>query len=85
MITTSHNLNNDTLCKTVFFETFGCQMNKLDAELSLGLLQEDGYKIVDAVDEADVILFNTCKRTPACGRQGVFSFGSTEDIKEKTP
>ena len=35
-------------------------MNKLDAELSLGLLQEEGYKIVDKVDEADVILFNTC-------------------------
>lgn len=35
-------------------------MNKLDAELSLGLLQEEGYRIIDKAGEADVILFDTC-------------------------
>ncbi|MBV6518075.1 MAG: tRNA (N6-isopentenyl adenosine(37)-C2)-methylthiotransferase MiaB [Candidatus Brocadia sp.] len=85
MITTSHNLNNDTLCKTVFFETFGCQMNKLDAELSLGLLQEDGYKIVDAVDEADVILFNTCSVRQHAEDKVYSHLGALKTLKKKRP
>ena len=52
MINSANFTDKDQPYKTVFFETFGCQMNKLDAELSLGLLQEEGYKIVDKVDEA---------------------------------
>lgn len=46
--------------KRVFIETFGCQMNKLDSELSLGMLLDSGYEMAKDADEADVILFNTC-------------------------
>jgi tRNA-2-methylthio-N6-dimethylallyladenosine synthase len=46
--------------KRVFIETFGCQMNKLDSELSIGLLQDSGCEMVANAEEADVILFNTC-------------------------
>ena len=46
--------------KKVFIKTFGCQMNKLDTELSSGLLINSGYQIVDDINSAGVILFNTC-------------------------
>jgi len=44
----------------VYLETFGCQMNELDSELVRGQLVALGYRFVESVDEAQVILFNTC-------------------------
>ncbi len=46
--------------KRVYIRTYGCQMNKADSELSLGLLLERGYRIAPDEASADVILFNTC-------------------------
>ncbi|MSR69114.1 MAG: MiaB/RimO family radical SAM methylthiotransferase [Phycisphaerales bacterium] len=44
----------------VYLETFGCQMNELDSELVQGQLGALGYTFVDRVEDATVILFNTC-------------------------
>lgn len=71
--------------KTVFFETFGCQMNKLDAELSLGLLLEEGYQIVDKADEADVILFNTCSVRQHAEDKVYSHLGALKTLKKKHP
>src|SRR5437773_4121041 len=46
--------------KTVYIETYGCQMNVSDSELMLGKLTAEGYAPVDQPDGADVILVNTC-------------------------
>lgn len=46
--------------RTVFVETYGCQMNVSDSELMLGKLAAEGYREVTQPDEADVILLNTC-------------------------
>ena len=46
--------------RTVFIETYGCQMNVSDSELMLGKLAAVGYEAVDSPDGADVILVNTC-------------------------
>ena len=46
--------------RTVYLETYGCQMNVADSELILGHLQGTGYTRTDAPDAADVILLNTC-------------------------
>ncbi|MGF1599024.1 MAG: tRNA (N6-isopentenyl adenosine(37)-C2)-methylthiotransferase MiaB [Acidimicrobiales bacterium] len=40
--------------------TFGCQMNEHDSERIAGLLEADGYTATDDVDEADVVVLNTC-------------------------
>jgi len=81
----SVDLTNNRQHKTVFFETFGCQMNKLDAELSLGLLQEDGYKIVDKVDDADVILFNTCSVRKHAEDKVYSHLGALKTLKKRHP
>src|SRR5215469_11949421 len=45
---------------TFYLETFGCQMNEHDSEKVAGLLLARGYKQVERLDAADVILYNTC-------------------------
>ncbi len=85
MINSSNSIDKDYHNKTVFFETFGCQMNKLDAELSLGLLQEEGYRIVDKVDEADVILFNTCSVRQHAEDKVYSHLGALKTLKKRHP
>lgn len=46
--------------RTVYLETFGCQMNVLDSELVTAQLRSLGYRFTDDRDAADVVLFNTC-------------------------
>ncbi|MDX2114999.1 MAG: MiaB/RimO family radical SAM methylthiotransferase [Planctomycetota bacterium] len=46
--------------RTVYLETFGCQMNELDSELVSGQLRALGYGFTDDPQNASVILYNTC-------------------------
>ncbi|CAE7662704.1 miaB [Symbiodinium necroappetens] len=46
--------------RTVYLETFGCQMNELDSELVAGQLTALGYRLTGEADAADVVLYNTC-------------------------
>src|SRR5437868_7699537 len=46
--------------KTFYLETFGCQMNVHDSEKVVGTLLQEGYRQVQTVDQADLILYNTC-------------------------
>lgn len=46
--------------KRAYVETYGCQMNISDGELMEGILETGGYEIVDAPEDADVVLVNTC-------------------------
>ncbi|MEW6152980.1 MAG: tRNA (N6-isopentenyl adenosine(37)-C2)-methylthiotransferase MiaB [Actinomycetota bacterium] len=40
--------------------TFGCQMNEHDSERLAGLLEADGYEATDDLEQADVVVLNTC-------------------------
>jgi tRNA-2-methylthio-N6-dimethylallyladenosine synthase len=46
--------------KTFYLETFGCQMNVHDSEKVIGTLISEGYRQVQTVEDADLILYNTC-------------------------
>jgi tRNA-2-methylthio-N6-dimethylallyladenosine synthase len=46
--------------KTFYLETFGCQMNVHDSEKVIGTLLHEGYRQVESVEQADLILYNTC-------------------------
>jgi tRNA-2-methylthio-N6-dimethylallyladenosine synthase len=49
-----------TADKTFYLETFGCQMNVHDSEKVIGTLVQQGYRQVPTVEEAGLILYNTC-------------------------
>jgi tRNA-2-methylthio-N6-dimethylallyladenosine synthase len=46
--------------KTFYLETFGCQMNAHDSEKVVGTLVSEGYRQVSTVEEAGLVLYNTC-------------------------
>ncbi|MBQ7951899.1 MAG: tRNA (N6-isopentenyl adenosine(37)-C2)-methylthiotransferase MiaB [Alistipes sp.] len=46
--------------KRLFIETYGCQMNAGDSEIVVSIMQDNGYRYTEDVNEADIILINTC-------------------------
>jgi tRNA-2-methylthio-N6-dimethylallyladenosine synthase len=46
--------------KTFYLETFGCQMNVHDSEKVVGTLMAQGYRQVNTVEQAGLVLYNTC-------------------------
>jgi tRNA-2-methylthio-N6-dimethylallyladenosine synthase len=46
--------------KTFYLETFGCQMNVHDSEKVVGTLISQGYRQVESVEAAGLVLYNTC-------------------------
>ena len=46
--------------KTFYLDTFGCQMNVHDSEKVIGTLVHEGYRQVQTVEEAGLVLYNTC-------------------------
>lgn len=46
--------------RKLYVETYGCQMNAGDTEIVVSVMQQQGYVYSDRIDEADVILINTC-------------------------
>ena len=50
----------DRADKKFYLETFGCQMNVHDSEKVIGTLVSEGYRQVQTVEEADLVLYNTC-------------------------
>ena len=44
----------------VYIETYGCQMNVNDSEVVLSILEKSGYRSCSTLDQADLILINTC-------------------------
>jgi tRNA-2-methylthio-N6-dimethylallyladenosine synthase len=46
--------------KKVYIETYGCQMNVADSEVVVSILKGAGYSSTEDIDEAELILINTC-------------------------
>lgn len=46
--------------KKVYIETYGCQMNVADSEVVAAILRSAGYEQTEEIDEAGLILINTC-------------------------
>ena len=44
----------------LYIETYGCQMNVADSEVVASVLTDKGYTVTEDINEADVILINTC-------------------------
>lgn len=50
----------ENLGKKLFLESYGCQMNFSDSEIVASILNKEGYETTQVLDQADLILLNTC-------------------------
>ena len=46
--------------RKLFIETYGCQMNVGDSEIVVSIMQQEGYRYTESLEEADIVLINTC-------------------------
>ena len=68
-----------------YIRTFGCQMNEHDSERIAGLLAADGMEHTDDVDEADVVVFNTCCVRENADNKLYGQLGRLKGLKERRP
>ena len=71
--------------KRLFLQTFGCQMNERDSEAVTGLLFDRGYEASPSMEEADLILYNTCSVRDHAEQKLFGRMGSFRKLKEKNP
>ena len=70
--------------KKVFVKTFGCQMNEYDSDKMVDVLHAaDGYEKTSNVDEADLILFNTCSVREKAQEKVFSDLGRVKHLKAK--
>lgn len=74
------------MSKKVFIKTFGCQMNEYDSDKMADVLHaSEGLTQTDNVEEADVILFNTCSVREKAQEKVFSDLGRVRELKLKNP
>jgi len=71
---------------TFWVETFGCQMNKSRSEHLAYLLGEEGFSLAQRIDEADILVFNTCAVREHAAERAINVISKVaRERKEKNP
>jgi tRNA-2-methylthio-N6-dimethylallyladenosine synthase len=71
--------------KTYVVRTFGCQMNEHDSERIAGLLEADGLRPAASVDDADVVVLNTCCIRENADNKLYGNLGQLKALKQRRP
>jgi len=72
------------MSKKVFIKTFGCQMNEYDSDKMADVLgAAQGYEPTQDVEEADLILFNTCSVREKAQEKVFSDLGRVQHLKKK--
>ena len=71
--------------RTYAIRTFGCQMNEHDSERIAGLLEGDGYERASVLEEADVMVLNTCCIRENADNKLYGALGRLKAVKAKRP
>ena len=66
---------------TVALVSLGCPKNLVDSEVMLGLLEQAGYRIVDEVEGAEVVIVNTCAFIEPAVEEAVEALLDLADLK----
>jgi len=70
--------------KKVFIKTFGCQMNEYDSDKMADVLgASDGYEKTTVMEEADLILFNTCSVREKAQEKVFSDLGRARQLRKK--
>ena len=69
--------------KKVFVKTYGCQMNVYDSNRMEDALEQDGYERTTDMEDADLVLLNTCHIREKAAEKVYSEVGRIRKIKEK--
>ena len=71
--------------KKLFIETYGCQMNAGDSEIVVSIMQDHGYRYTENINEADIILINTCSIRDNAEQRIWGRLSAMRQIKKRKP
>lgn len=71
--------------RSVFIETLGCQMNRNDSELMLGLLAREGFRQAANPREADLVVLNSCQIRAQAEDKAYSYLGHWNTLKKHRP
>jgi tRNA-2-methylthio-N6-dimethylallyladenosine synthase len=69
--------------KKVFVKTYGCQMNVYDSQRMTDSLGESGYQQTDSVEDADLVLINTCHIREKAAEKVYSQLGRLQKMKRQ--
>jgi tRNA-2-methylthio-N6-dimethylallyladenosine synthase len=75
----------DGMARRFFVRTFGCQMNEHDSERISGLLAAEGMEPTDDIEQADVVVLNTCCIRENADNKLYGHLGHLKTLKERRP
>ncbi|MBR2614107.1 MAG: tRNA (N6-isopentenyl adenosine(37)-C2)-methylthiotransferase MiaB [Clostridia bacterium] len=73
------------MVKTYHIVTYGCQMNVHESEKLAGILCKLGYVYAENIEDADVILFNTCAIRENAENHAFGNIGALKKLKKSKP
>ena len=72
------------MSKKVFIKTFGCQMNEYDSDKMQDVMRAaEGYEPTQDMEQADLILFNTCSVREKAQEKVFSDLGRVKHLKDK--
>ncbi len=74
------------MAKKLYIKTMGCQMNEYDSEKMADVLRDaHGYELTDRLEEASLLLVNTCSIREKAQEKVFSELGRWRMLKEKNP
>ncbi|MEN9773946.1 MAG: tRNA ((37)-C2)-methylthiotransferase MiaB, partial [Pseudomonadota bacterium] len=74
------------MTQKLYIRTFGCQMNEYDSEKMAELLADsDGTELTDRIEDADIVLFNTCSVREKAQEKVFSDLGRVRALKRERP
>ena len=71
--------------RSIYIETYGCQMNFADTEVINGILNEQGYELATELETADAIFMNTCAIRDNAEQRIYGRLSNFEHLKKRNP
>jgi tRNA-2-methylthio-N6-dimethylallyladenosine synthase len=71
--------------RRVFLQNFGCQMNDYDVERMQELLRADGWEAATGMEDADLVVFNSCSIREKAEHKVVSEAGRLRELKQLKP
>jgi tRNA-2-methylthio-N6-dimethylallyladenosine synthase len=86
LLALSRRFDDEAGMKKVFIKTFGCQMNEYDSDKMVDVLGDaEGMVKTDSIEDADVILFNTCSVREKAQEKVFSDLGRIRHLKDSKP